>query len=327
MGGIPTMENRRKRTLRVGAIQTTSENGQVEANLARTLPLVEEAAHRGAELILLPEFLPSGYVYSTAMWDAAEPREGPTVRWLKEHALRLGVYLGTSYLEADGDDFFNTFLLATPDGTEAGRVRKQTPAAYEAFFTTGDPGPHVIETPIGRAGVAICYENQLAYTPGLMHARSVDLMLMPHSAPTPALGPFVPSRQIDLYEAKLRGLALFYANHLGIPTVMVNKCGPWESPLPGLPFLPQRSCFPGLSTVADSDGIVKAQLDHAEGIIVENVVLDPARKALQPPRTRGRWFGGVPWMTRLFVIIEALGSLWYGSSLERKRRARAVSSV
>jgi N-carbamoylputrescine amidase len=315
-----------EKTLRVAAVQTISENGQIALNLAHALPFVEEAAGRGARLILLPEFLPTGYIYTTAIWDAAEPREGPTVQWLKEHAGRLEVTLGTSFLEADGDDFFNTFVLVTPDGTEAGRVRKQTPAASEAFFTKGDSGPHVIETPTGRIGVAICYENQLAYTPRLMHAHSADLMLMPHSAPTPSLGPLSPSRQIDLYEAKLGGLVAFYANHLGIPTVMANKCGPWQTPLPGMPFLPQRSYFPGLSAIADSDGTVKAQLGDAEGIIVEDIVLDPARKAAQPPRTRGRWFGDIPWMTRFFVIIEVLGSIWYRSSSERKRRARAVAS-
>jgi N-carbamoylputrescine amidase len=320
------MEKRPAKTLRVAAIQTTSENGQIEANLARALPLVEEAASRGARLILLPEFLPTGYIYTTAIWDAAEPREGLTVRWLREHAARLGVFLGTSYLEADGDDFYNTFLLVTPQGTEAGRVRKQTPAACEAFFTRGDPGPHVIETALGRIGVAICYENQLAYTPGLMHAHSVDLMLMPHSAPTPALGPLSPSRQIDLYEAKLRDLAAFYAGHLGIPAVMANKCGPWESPLPGLPFLPQNSYFPGLSAIADSDGTVKAQLGDGAGVLIEDVLLDPARKAPRAPGTRGRWFGDISWMTRLFVITEALGKLWYSISPERKHRARAVAA-
>jgi N-carbamoylputrescine amidase len=320
------MQNGHGKTLRVAAVQTTSENGQIDANLACALSLVEEAASRGAKLILLPEFLPTGYIYTTAIWDAAEPRVGPTVQWLKKHARRLGVFLGTSYLEADKEDFFNTFLLATPQSTEAGRVRKQTPAACEAFFTRGDPGPHVIDTALGRIGVAICHENQLAFTPQLMHAHSVDLMLMPHSAPTPALGPLSPTRQIDQYEAKLRGLAAFYAGHLGIPTVMANKCGPWETPLPGLPFLPQRSYFPGLSTIADSDGSVKAQLGDAAGILVEDVVLDLARKAPHAPRTQGRWFGDIPWMTRLFVITEMVGKLWYSASSERKHRARAAAS-
>jgi N-carbamoylputrescine amidase len=311
----------------VGGVQVRSENGQIEANLARALPLVEDAASQGARLILLPEFLPTGYVYTTAIWDAAEPHEGTTARWLKHHARRLSIYLGTSYLEAGGEDFYNTFVLVTPKGSEAGRVRKQTPAAFEAFFTVGEPSPHVIETEIGRIGVSICYENQLAYASRLMYAHSVDLMLMPHSAPVPAANALVADRHIAQYLSRLRDLASVYASLLGIPVLKVNKCGPWESPLPGLPFLPQRSYFPGLSTIADSDGSVKAQLEDAAGVIVEDVVLDPARKAPEPPQIQGRWFGPAPWPTRAFVASEALGALWYRLSAERRRRARAVSSA
>jgi N-carbamoylputrescine amidase len=313
--------------LRVGGVQVCSENGQIEANLARALPFVEDAASRGARLVLLPEFLPTGYVYTSAIWDAAEPREGPTVKWLKYHAQRLSIYLGTSYLEADGEDFYNTFVLATPEGAEAGRVRKQTPAAFEAFFTLGEASSHVIETEIGRIGVSICYENQLAYASRLMFAHSVDLMLMPHSAPVPAASPLVTDRHIAQYLARLRDLACVYASLLGIPVLKVNKCGPWESPLLGLSFLLQRSYFPGLSTIADSDGTVRAQLEDAAGVIVEDVLLDPARKAAELPRTKGRWFGPAPWPTRACVVSEALGALWYKLSAERRRRARAVSSV
>jgi N-carbamoylputrescine amidase len=311
----------------VGGVQVSSENGQIKANLARALPLVENGASRGAKLILLPEFLPTGYIYTSAIWDAAEPREGLTVKWLKHHAQRLSIYLGTSFLEADGEDFYNTFVLVTPGGSEAGRVRKETPAAFEAFFILGEAGPHVIETEIGRIGVSICYENQLAYASRLMFAHSADLMLMPHSAPVPAASPLVADRHITQYLARLRNLASVYATHLGIPVLKVNKVGRWESPLPGLPCLPQRSSFPGLSTIADSDGSVKAQLGDVGGLIVEDVCLDLARKAAEPPRTHGRWFGPTPWPTLAFVASEAIGAVWYRLSAERRRRARAVSSV
>jgi N-carbamoylputrescine amidase len=171
-----TKENVRK--INVAAIQMESKNGLIKANLEHALPFIDEAAEKGAELIVLPEFMPTGYIFTKAIWDAGEPGEGLTVQWLKEHSKRLGVYLGTSFLEADGEDFFNTFVLTTPEGKEAGRVRKQTPAAFEAYFTKGDPGSHVIETDFGKVGVGICYENMLSYMPRLMYTHSVDIMLM-----------------------------------------------------------------------------------------------------------------------------------------------------
>jgi N-carbamoylputrescine amidase len=309
------MPNGKARTVRVAAVQMESKNGLVEANLHHATPLVEQAARAGAQLILLPEFMPTGYIYSTAIWDGAEPKRGLTVQWLCENSKRLNVWVGTSFLEADGEDFFNTFVLATPDGKEAGRVRKQPPAAFEAFYTRGGAGPHVMDTELGRIGVGICYENQLSYIPRIMYESSVDLLLMPHSYP--AIAQMVMS---------LGDLALHYARLLGIPAVVCNKSGPWRSPYPGVPFYKSNSSFPGFSTIADSDGAIKAQLGNEERVIVEEVTLDPTRKICKPPRCYGRWALAGPWFRNAVMVIEALGRLWYTLSSERKKRARLISS-
>ena len=79
-----------------------SKNGLIEENLEHATSLVDRAAQEGAKLILLPEFMPTGYIFSKAIWDGAEPKEGPTVKWLRENSKRLGIWLGTSFLEADG---------------------------------------------------------------------------------------------------------------------------------------------------------------------------------------------------------------------------------
>ncbi len=310
------MPNSKARTVRVAAVQMESQNGLVEANLHHAQPLVEQAARAGAQLILLPEFMPTGYIFTTAIWDGAEPKSGPTVQWLCENSKRLSVWLGTSFLEADGEDFFNTFVLATPDGKEAGRVRKQPPAAFEAYFTKGCPGSHVIDTELCRIGVGICYENQLSYLTRMMYSQSVDLLLMPHSYPIIAQMVF-----------SLGELASHHANLLGVPAIVCNKCGPWQSPYPGIPFYKSNTSFPGLSTIADSDGAVKAQLGNEERVIVEEVTLDPARKIDKPPRYYGRWALRGPWFRNAVIAIETAGNLWYTLSSERKKRARLISSL
>jgi N-carbamoylputrescine amidase len=99
------MSEEEVRTLRVAAVQMESQNGLVEANLGHATSLMERAVDDGAKLILLPEFMPTGYSFSKALWDGAEPREGATANWLRENSERLGVWLGTSFLEADGEDF------------------------------------------------------------------------------------------------------------------------------------------------------------------------------------------------------------------------------
>jgi len=313
-------------TLRVAAVQMECANAKIEENLARATHHLEEAVARGAKLVLLPEFLATGYVFTKAIWDGAEPKHGPTARWLADQSKRHGVHLGASFLEADGEDFFNTFVLTTPAGGEAGRVRKQTPAIFEAYFTRGDDGPHVIDTELGRVGVGICYENQLAYAPRLFHTHAADLVLMPHSAPSPQRRRPLSSKTVDLYEEMLRTLPTHYSRVLGVPVVLVNKSGPWRSSLPGLPFFAQDSIFPGLSAIADGDGRLKAQLGAEPGVLVEDVVLDPSRKKGDEPACHGRWSRPLPWSANLFRLAEIAGSAWYERSDERRRRAREVSS-
>jgi N-carbamoylputrescine amidase len=314
------------RTVRIAAVQMESQNGDIPGNLKRAAGLVEQAARKEAKLILLPEFLPTGYIFTKDIWGAAEPKEGPTVQWLGESSRRLSVWLGTSFLEAEGDDFYNTFVMTGPDGEEAGRVRKQTPAAFEAYFFKGQRGPHVIETEFGLVGVGICYENQLSYMVPMLQEQSVDLVLMPHSAPTPMQTFYFPRRLVELYNRDLGEAAARTASVLGVPAVMVNKSGPWRSPLP-LPLPTQRSSFPGLSTIADSDGTVKAQLGDEEGVIIEEVTLDPSRKTHQPPPCFGRWAARGPLLRNVvWPAAEFIGRQWYSMSSERKRRAREVSA-
>jgi N-carbamoylputrescine amidase len=120
--------------IRMAAVQMGSQAGAIQANLAHATQLVEQAARSGVQLALLPEFMPTGYLWDRRIWQAGEPKDGPTGRWLHETSARLGLWLGTSFLETDGEDFFNTFVLVAPDGQEAGRVRKQFPSIGEAFF-------------------------------------------------------------------------------------------------------------------------------------------------------------------------------------------------
>jgi predicted amidohydrolase len=49
-----------KRTLRVAAVQMESENCAIAANLERATVFAEDAARQGAELVVFPEFMPTG---------------------------------------------------------------------------------------------------------------------------------------------------------------------------------------------------------------------------------------------------------------------------
>src|SRR5262249_31121031 len=160
-----------------------SRNLDVQGNLRRAEALVAGAAERGAELVLCPEFLAPGYVYHTSLWGVAEPHGGPTESWLARVARQYRLYVGGSYLEANADDFFNTFTLMRPDGTVSGRVRKESVPGFEGWFCRSCSEPKVIETEFGRVGIGICWDTSTARFLRHVSQEQVDLLLMPHSTP------------------------------------------------------------------------------------------------------------------------------------------------
>jgi N-carbamoylputrescine amidase len=86
-------ETKSKRTLRVAAVQMACDLGAIQKNLERATSFMEDAARRGAELILLPELMPGGYTLTQRIWDTAEPCDGTTTRWLGTLCSRLGIYV------------------------------------------------------------------------------------------------------------------------------------------------------------------------------------------------------------------------------------------
>jgi N-carbamoylputrescine amidase len=321
----------RPRTLRVAAIQVISQTGLGAQNLARAEKLVAEAKARGAQLVVCPEFLTPGYAWDRALWNAAEPRGGMTERWLYDLARRHAIYLGAGYLEIDGDDFFNTFAFAAPDGSILGRVRKQSLPAFEGWVFRSSELPKTFESPLGRIAVGICNDNHTSHFFDRMRDEQPDLLLMPHSAPCVRVG-------VDMMRDAIAEIGPYYARQFGIPTVLANKAAAESvTPVPGLlpvPFrLPLRLKlqFPGMSTISDSTGDVLAQMPDDEGVIVSTISLDAARK--RRPERPGNFYWSRPprdipnVLGAAFLGLEALAKLNYEHArVERTKAARAILS-
>jgi len=311
--------------LRIAGVQVESRNGEVEANLARAGTWVAQAAERGAHFVLCPEFLAAGYTYDASIWKSAELRDGPTEQWLRARAAAHHVYVGATYLEVDGDDFYNTFALAAPDGCIMGRVRKEALPGFEGWYFRSDPGSKVIDTDLGRIAVGICHDSHTARFMRRLCQQDVALLLMPHSAPLSLLLP----RAVMC--AALQSIAPYYASAFGIPTVMVNKWSATDSasPIPILPLLTLRFRFPGLSTICDSDGAILDQRAEGEGIVLADVRLDPERRR-HPPEPTGYWSRPPKRFARtgsaLFRLFERLGTAVYTRSEARRIAARGAAS-
>jgi len=307
------------RKLKVASVQMDVEFGQRDGNLNKAASYIEEASDRGAELILLPELLPYGYGVNESVWEGAEPMNGPSVTWLSSQAKKNKAYIGFSFLEADGNDFFNTFVLSDSRGNIVGRVRKSPAPAVESYFYKEGNDSHIIETEIGRIGVNICYEMLLYSRVSDLYEGNIDLCLQPSAAGRPK--PFVPG-DVARLEKTINNARVVHHKALGVPIVMSNRVGKLEGKLPGV-MGNIKSSFMGASYISDSDGTVLGDLGQNEGVIVEEVTLDPSLKPNTPPEKYGKmWSVPMPWYGFIFPMTQKWGEKSYAGNTRRRDKSK-----
>ena len=309
----------------LAAAQITCHDGNVQDNLAHATQMAEQAQSAGAQLVLFPEFMPQGYLLTPALWDSAEPFDGPTTRWLSETSRRLGIYIGTSFLEARNGHFFNTFALAESSGKIVGSVRKRNPSMWEAYFFKGERCNPYLDTDLGRIGVGICFDNHTYEIASAIMDSNIDLMLMPHSYCTPTQPTKLTSQKdIDQLNGRPGLVARLYNKWFGVPVLMCNKSGAWDSPVPDTTLgVPQGFRFSGRSVLLDADGTLRGELGDEEAVLVGPVTLDPALKKQTHPPKYSRYIYPVSAGREIIRVMEWRGSLSY--ALSKLRRAKALS--
>jgi predicted amidohydrolase len=147
------------RTVTLAAVHlNVSGNKTAMENCSAFAPLVAEAADKGADLVVLPEFLPCKGVTSDYA-TAAEPVPGPSSNFFASLARKHDLYIVFSLAERDGPLIHNTAVLLAPDGKLAGKYRKVTlpREEIERGITPGDAYP-VFDTRFGKLGMMICYD-------------------------------------------------------------------------------------------------------------------------------------------------------------------------
>jgi nitrilase len=168
-----------------------------EATIEKAAALTAEAAAQGASLVVFAEaFVP---VYPSNRWvrflaagsDAKSvyarlAREsveipGPASDRLAGIAREHGVYLAMGANELDGGTIYNALLVYSPEGKLALHHRKLMPTNHERLvWGLGDAGGlGAIETPIGRVGGLICWENYMPLARFALYESGVEIYLAP----------------------------------------------------------------------------------------------------------------------------------------------------
>lgn len=155
----------------LAAVQMAS-GPNVNANLSEAARLIGEAARAGAGLVVLPEnFALMGMSEGDKLAVAEPDGEGPLQGFLAEQAARHRVWLvGGTIPVASGDPkrVFGTSLLFNDQGERVARYDKihlfdvRLPEGEESYneSETIAPGDRtvVVDTPVGRLGMAVCYD-------------------------------------------------------------------------------------------------------------------------------------------------------------------------
>jgi len=141
-----------------------------EAMIEKHLPLIAEAAERGARICCLQEIFYGPYFCAeqdTKWYQTAEPvPDGPTVRLMQEQArTHKMILIVPIYEQAMTGLYYNTAVIIDEHGKYLGKYRKHHiphchPGFWEKFyFTPGNLGYPVFETSAGRIGMYICYDR------------------------------------------------------------------------------------------------------------------------------------------------------------------------
>jgi nitrilase len=169
------------RTTRVAAIQATPVILDADASVAKAIRLVGVAAAQGAELAVLPETFVSLYpsnIWARAaagfggfdelwerMWGSSVDVPGPLVDRLADACAEYGVHcvIGVNERESERPGtLYNSLLLIGPEGL-VWKHRKLMPTHHERLFhgIGGGDDLTVVDTPVGRVGGLICWENRM----------------------------------------------------------------------------------------------------------------------------------------------------------------------
>ena len=271
--------------LRAAVIQQAAWSDK-ERSLAESERLVAAAASEGkADLVLLQELHCTHYfcqTEDTAVFDLAEPLDGPSGRRLSELAARHRIVLVGSLFEKRAPGVFhNTAVVYDRDGSFCGSYRKMhipdDPGFYEKFyFTPGDgetlngvSGFSPIATSVGRLGVLVCWDQWYPEAARLMAMAGADVLLYPTAIGwDPQDSAAEQRRQLDAWQLIQRSHAV--ANHL--PVLVANRVGHEADPSGASGGIQ----FWGNSFIAGPQGELLTQGDaEASGYRVAE--LEPAR--------------------------------------------------
>ena len=259
------------REITVAALQLALGSEDEQDNIAAVSELVEQAAARGAEVILPPELFSGPYFCKTEeeeLFALARPAlEHPSVVAMRKLAAKLKVAIPTSFFERDGHHYYNTLAMIAPNGEVMGTYRKSHipdgPGYEEKFyFRPGNDGFKVWDVCGTRIGVGICWDQWYPECARVMALKGAELLFYPT-----AIGSEPYDADLDTSRMWQRAMQGHSVSNC-MPVIAANRIG-----------VEQGQAFYGHSFITNEWGDKVCEFGKEEsGVLVATLDLDQAAK-------------------------------------------------
>ncbi|MEA2199361.1 MAG: 5-aminopentanamidase [Solirubrobacteraceae bacterium] len=205
---------------RIACQQLAPVIGDLAANREIALAGIREAADSGAEVVVLPELITSGYMFSSPE-EAASVAIGPGHDILREwgdEAARATLVLAAGFCELGEDGrIYNSAALFDTTGLRAVYRKLHLWDREKLVFTPGSAPPPALDTRVGRVAVVICYDLEFPELTRSVALTGTQLLLVPTNwplVPRPE-GERPPEALIAMATARVNRMAVACADRIG----------------------------------------------------------------------------------------------------------------
>ena len=197
---------------RIACIRLAPTVGDLQGNLAMIRRALSSVS---ADIVVLPELVTSGYVFSGVEEAAAVAVSPSSLAWWGS----FGALVVGGFCER-GDDgrLYNSAAVVDASGVVAVYRKTHLWDRERLIFTPGDAVPPVLDTAFGRIGVLVCYDLEFPEMPRSLALRGAELLCVPVNWPVverPPAGEHPPEQLTAMSAARVNRVFIAVCDRVG----------------------------------------------------------------------------------------------------------------
>ena len=172
--------------MKIAVAQIDCDPGNLTVNCGKLSTFTSKAKREGAEMIVFPELVDTGYKMSIIEECASDLEKGLPIQTLKNSAIDGHMHIVAGLSERTPKAIYNVAVVIDPDGnliTKYRKVQLYLPAGEGVF----DHGSELVTFPLGdfTFGLMICYDIRFPEIARSLALKGADILLIPTAWPFP----------------------------------------------------------------------------------------------------------------------------------------------